>query len=253
MVKKNGTLSNQVAQDILKLVVSEEFAPGTLLPSERELQERYSVSRTVIREATQQLTARGILMQDANAGTVISSDFTAPAMEALILAFQQSQVCTEDIINARLILEPAIASLAAQNAAALQIRQLKSLVQLFNDAVANGGITAQMPSEHALESWMSADVRFHRVLAESSQNPIFVILIQIIVGTLWRQRRGNDRYLGQAHWTAAAKQHNAIADAVAAHDALLARKAMIEHLEHTRRSLETLQGGLSDPVKMTLE
>jgi len=93
MAKKNGTLSNQVAQDILKLVVSEEFAPGTLLPSERELQERYSVSRTVIREATQQLTARGILMQDANAGTVISSDFTAPAMEAVAGLHRRHHQC----------------------------------------------------------------------------------------------------------------------------------------------------------------
>ena len=61
---------------MLQRIVSEEFPPGTLLPSERELQDDYQVSRAVVREAIKLLASRKLVVISRGQGAVVASDFT---------------------------------------------------------------------------------------------------------------------------------------------------------------------------------
>ena len=102
----------QVAHSILERIMSNQYLPGTFLPSERELQEEYQVSRTMIREAIKQLSARGLLITTPRQGTLINPDFVGPATDSVFLAFYRSGVYMEDIWETRFLLEPHIAELA---------------------------------------------------------------------------------------------------------------------------------------------
>src|SRR6476661_3410270 len=116
---------------MLQRIVSEEFPPGTLLPSERELQDEYQVSRAVVREAIKLLASRRLVTISRGQGAVVASDFTEPVIDALLLAFHQSQIRAEDIFSVRTMLEPQSAALAARNATMPQIRHLSDLAASF--------------------------------------------------------------------------------------------------------------------------
>src|ERR687887_677683 len=65
-------LSDQVENQIEDLIVSGDFAVGTRLPGERALLQRFSVSRTVIREAISRLESRGLLRVYPSRGTFVT-------------------------------------------------------------------------------------------------------------------------------------------------------------------------------------
>lgn len=250
MVKRANALPVQVAQDLLQRIIAEEFPPGTVLPSERELQERYSVSRTVVREAIKLLAARGLIATSSGQGAIVASDLTSPARDALVLAFFRTHACAEDILNTRMLLEPEIAALAARQATPLQIRRLTSIAQAPDIAPGDGGEEARIK---AGERWSATDARFHILLAEASQNPVLAVFIEVIVGILWRQRRSGQHYLPDDQRKQAQHQHRTVADAVAARDPDAARQAMAAHLVATRAALSQLPDGLQSPIEVMIE
>src|SRR5436305_472090 len=67
-----GRLAEQVEAQIEDLIVTGEFAVGTRLPGERALLQRFSVSRTVIREAISRLDSRGLLRVYPSKGTYVT-------------------------------------------------------------------------------------------------------------------------------------------------------------------------------------
>lgn len=250
MVRRASALPVQVAQSLLQRIIAEEFPAGTVLPSERELQDHYGVSRPVVREAIKLLAARGLIATGSGQGAVVASDMTSPARDALVLAFFRAHACAEDILDTRALLEPEIAALAAQQATALQIRRLNSVARAFDAAELDGGEDARAK---LLERWPATDARFHVLLAESSQNPVLAILIEVIVGILWQQRRIGRQYPPDTERHRAQAQHRAIAEAVAARDPEAARRAMIEHLASTRAALSQMRDALQSPIEVMIE
>ncbi len=231
MTKRSVSLPVKIAEDMLHRIISEEYQPGRFLPSERELQEEYQVSRTVVREAIKLLAARGVISINSRQGAVVNPDLISPITNALLLACLRSRAYIEDVLAIRQLLEPQIAMLAAQSATAAQIRDLKNLVQnleitLFSDD--------EDQQNKAAESWMMQDTRFHILLAEATQNPVMAILIEVIVGLLWRQSSMIKRTLYPDHRAKVIQQHAAIAEAVAAKDPERAHQTMVEHLNYTK-------------------
>jgi len=128
------------------------------------------------------LAARGLITIKAGQGAVVVGDLTIPAAEALLLAFHRAHVRTEDLLSTRLLLEPNTAALAAANASPLEIRRLKDYAETMEATTFVDGIT---PDKAGL--WAISDTRFHVGLAQASQNPVLTVLIEVIVGHLWRQ------------------------------------------------------------------
>ncbi len=84
-----------------------------------------------------------------------------------------------------------------------------------------------MNSAPELRHRIDADVRFHRVLAEATGNPVFVLILQALAGFL---RESRSRTLNDSGVEQAAAEHRTILDAVRARDGEAARRAMCEHL-----------------------
>lgn len=234
MAQQENGLPAQVAQQLLKRIMAREFAPGAVLPSERELVETYAISRPVAREAIKLLAARGIITIHPRQGATIGQDLTGAAREALLLAFQNEHVVQGDLLEVRMILEPEIAARAAQTAAPLQVRRLRDMRRMMDDLLAklNAG-----ERDVVDELWGRSDPHLHILLAEMSGNPVYKVLIEVINGILWRKEAGNVPQITEQHLRNAALQHAAICDAVLAQDPGAARDAMLVHLEYTHGHL----------------
>jgi len=168
---------------------------------------------------------------------------TTPAIDALLLAFHRAHVRIEDLLNARLLIEPEVAALAAQHATPLQIRRLHELSQAMADLA-----LSDQPVRAASLSY-DVNAQFHTLLAQTSQNPVMEILISIIVGIIWRQQNTIDLQQPPERHARTAQQHETIAHAVAARDPDGARRAMIEHLESTRQSISAMPGSLNELIQ----
>jgi GntR family transcriptional regulator, transcriptional repressor for pyruvate dehydrogenase complex len=249
MTRPPSGLPAKVAQQLLQRIVAKEFAPGSVLPSEREIQETYSVSRPVAREAIKLLAARGIITVYPRQGAMVGTDLTGAASDALILAFQHENVVQEDLLHARMVLEPHIVALAAQQATIMQLRRLQQMRQPLDQMLAVG---KEELADRSFGYWGFDDAQFHVLLAEMSQNPAFKILIEVLVGILWKQRNHLVPMTAEHSYNAAA-QHVAIIEAVVAHDPEEARRCMIAHLEYTHRHIMSQPNELQNPVQMQLE
>jgi DNA-binding FadR family transcriptional regulator len=84
------------------------------------------------------------------------------------------------------------------------------------------------------------------------QNPVFKVLIEVVVGILWKQRH-DEPLMTVEHLRGAATQHIAIADAIMQRDSKQAEQAMLTHLEFTRTHIFSRHNGLQKPVRLMLE
>src|SRR4029078_7428342 len=90
MARRSSALPEKIAQDLMQRILTNEFDTSSMLPSERALQDAYGVSRTVVREALKLLAARGLVTTGTGQGAVVNKNSTAPAIDALVLAFHRS-------------------------------------------------------------------------------------------------------------------------------------------------------------------
>ena len=108
MARRSSALPEKIAQDLMQRILKGEYDATSILPSERALQDSYGVSRTVVREALKLLAARGLVTTGGGQGAVIGKNLTAPAIDALLLAFHRAHVRLDDLLNTRMLIEPEV-------------------------------------------------------------------------------------------------------------------------------------------------
>jgi GntR family transcriptional regulator, transcriptional repressor for pyruvate dehydrogenase complex len=218
---RTSRLYEQIVQQIEESIVEGSLKPGDQLPAERELAQRFGVSRTAVREAVKALREKGLVEAYSGRGTFITDGTTQAVRQSLDLMVKigQPEGLTH-LAEARAILEPEIAALAAGR---IQDSELATM----RDAVSAMDKAGQNP-----ETYIEADLDFHLALAEAAANPLILSLLDSIVGLLREQRLrifrvpgGPER--GQIH-------HKRILDAVERHDPDSAREAMRAHLAQVR-------------------
>jgi GntR family uxuAB operon transcriptional repressor len=200
-------------------MVRERYGVGERLPPERELAKTFGVSRPTIREAILSLAMSGMLQVRSNSGAYVISRHELPDLRALEGAGPFEN------LEARQMIEPQIAALAAQRASKTTIAQLV-------DAI------AMMRREHARDREAdTSDHRFHVILAEATGNSALVL----ICDSLWRAQ-SDSRIWQEIHahmrmedyrpvWL---RDHEAIFEAVSAGNARKASAAMTRHLGNIR-------------------
>ena len=155
------TLGEKTAQNLLEMIQQKEYAPGDKLPTEAELVETLGVGRNTVREALRILMSRNIVTIRQGSGTFIS-DKNGVADDPLgFFMMDDRRQLTEDLLQARLILEPALAALAAQNGSEEEIKELEKLVRDKKD-------------------YSEKDSQFHAQIATCSHNRVMTNLIPVI-------------------------------------------------------------------------
>ena len=205
-------------------IVHGEFDANGQLPSEGELAKSFGMSRTVVREAMRSLRAQGLVeVSQGRAPRVKPADSKA-TVASLRLLLRRNKATFLHLVEVRHPLEGEIAALAAERANDEHLRQLERAVH---------DLAAASP----LEAGIEADVRFHRILAEATGNPVFVLLLETLADLLRESRQKTLVYSGLEQALAG---HRAILEAVRKCDPVKAREAMQQHLRLAARDLQSL-------------
>ncbi|PKL03477.1 MAG: FadR family transcriptional regulator, partial [Spirochaetae bacterium HGW-Spirochaetae-9] len=163
--------SQEVATHLKELILDEKLKPGDKLPSELELCGLFSVSRPTIREAVKTLVSQGIIEIHRGKGTYVSQ-MPGIAEDPLGLDFISSPNLRLSLIQARLIIEPGVARLAAQMADDQDIAKIAICVRDMEEIV----------YQHKVG--INVELNFHRSIAEATKNPVIIRLIPIIMDSI---------------------------------------------------------------------
>lgn len=217
MANKNAT--EDVLAELRNLLRSEAFPPGKRLPTERALSEMLGVNRATLRKALAHLEAEKVITRHVGRGTFVGVPPETPETMA-------SKASPIELMDARLALEPVVAREAALRARKENLEQLRVCLT-----------RSEAADEYAsFEEW---DVAFHRALAEATQNPIFVMVMEVM-----RQMRGSAEWerLKRASFNPELRnrykdEHRAIFQAVEARDHDAAAVAMFQHMQTVRDAI----------------
>lgn len=214
-------LYRQIVEQIEQSIRSGRLKPGDQLPPERELAQQFGVSRTAVREAVMALCEKGLVEAHPGRGTFIVDDTAQVIRRSIDSALAASQADTlARLVEVREILEPEIAARAAARAEASHIAAMREAVTAMDAALGDA------------DKYIEADLDFHLALAEATQNPLILTLIDSIVGLLREQRtRVFAMPEGSAHGQL---HHRRILLAIERRDPAAARHAMLVHLEQVR-------------------
>ncbi len=227
--------SQEVATHLKELILDEKLKPGDKLPSELELCSLFSVSRPTIREAVKTLVSQGILEIRRGKGTYVSQ-MPGIAEDPLGLDFIMSPTLRLSLIQARLIIEPGVARLAAQMADETTIANIAATVRDMEEIV----------YQHKVG--INGELNFHRSIAEATKNPVIIRLIPIIMDSIVKTYRDAPR-TSEDH-RHAFEEHRAIYEAIAARDPERSFEAMHSHLDASYRRTLTKQAGNPGPEEV---
>ena len=215
---KGKLLVEQIEDQIFELIIKTPIPVGQKLPNEFGLGERFGVSRSTVREAVRSLTSKGILEVRRGSGTYVASTTPIEEDPLKIRSFADKEAIALDLVEVRLMIEPAMAEMAAMRATEEQITQILALC----DAV-------EKKAEEGL-NYINEDIAFHCYIAECSGNKIIEQLIPIIdTAVMMFVNVTHKKLLHETIFT-----HRAVAEAIAEHDATGAKTAMTMHMAYNR-------------------
>ncbi|SEK78131.1 FadR/GntR family transcriptional regulator [Pacificibacter marinus] len=206
-----------VVNEIGHAIVNHTFATGEILPKDVELEQRFNVSRTVLREAMKTLSAKGMVFARARVGTRVTDPSEWNFFDKDVLEWHLDSGFDRTFIihltDIRLSLEPFAARLAAQR---ISPNDLDTLQKYCND----------MELAPSNEAFALADLNFHQVLLQASGNPFMLSIGNIIEAALANTFQISGPTNNQMHHLKAVAAHRDITRAIANADADAAAAAM---------------------------
>ncbi|HJS03695.1 MAG TPA: FadR/GntR family transcriptional regulator [Variovorax sp.] len=213
-------LYRQIADQLSALIAKGEFAVGARLPAERDLAKQLGVSRPSVREALIALEVEGWVEVRTGSGVYVRGRAQlAAAPEA------STEWGPLELIRARRVVEGETAAIAAVSAKRKDIEAMTRAIALMRELAERN----VMP--------LDGDRAFHLAIVECCGN---VVLSETVQG-FWDSRRGpiftrlGGYFESAKSWRSAIAEHEAIRDAIAAHDPAGARAAMHAHMDKSHQ------------------
>ena len=215
---KAGTTAEDVVSRLREMIQQGELQPGDRLPPERDLAKQLGISRPTLRAGIRTLSAVGVLKSKQGAGTFVVEAAASPALDSnpLRLLASLHGFSSAEMFEARLLLEMAIAGLAAERATSDHLAALaEELAEMF--------ATLDEPEEYLVH-----DMRFHQTIAAASGNRIITTLMNMVVSILFDVR---SKTVYRAHdLKESAEMHRQIFRAIREGNIEAARLTMRDHL-----------------------
>jgi len=220
----SSNVTTRMLDDLRRLVARVGETEQKRLPPERELARMLKTNRSVLRQALDVLEKEGLIWRHVGRGT-----FAGPKPPAIANRFHDlvSATSPNEIMEARLVIEPKLAAIAALRATLSEIREMERAVQ-------KASATTDIPK---YERW---DGQFHRLIAESSRNSLLMTFFNVLNaireesfwGRLKEKRLKPDRIANYNN------QHRDILNALQQRDAARAEEMMTTHLQTVQRDLQ---------------
>ena len=217
-------ITELVVQRIKELLERGELKGGSRLPPERELAEMLGISRPSLRTALKALSVMGIIHAKPGAGTFIAEAIPEIFLEPMQFMTLINQTTLDEVFEARMIIESALAELAAEKATEKDLQAMALELEGMDN------------NRNNPEGFLEHDLRFHQVIAQASKNHVMSGMMETLVQMLYQMRRktiARTRGIEEAF-----DFHKKIFNSIKRHDGKVARKLMTDHLRNAKQGLE---------------
>ena len=238
MFKKIGgkkSYSEKIVNQIERAILDNKYRPGDKIPSEMEMCDIFDVSRTVVREAIQKLSAKGLIEVKKGSGIFVkkyAEKYVTDTMETY-LWLNLNKDYIKYVMQIRKLFEPQLARLASKN---------RSKENLYNMKKNINELRKCDPQNFKKEG--NIDKQFHLQIARSCKNPLIITMVTPIFQIMPRIRSFIYKDNGATKSTAI-EYHSKIFEMIKNKDANKAREIMQKHLaiaeQDSRILLETLE------------
>jgi GntR family transcriptional regulator, transcriptional repressor for pyruvate dehydrogenase complex len=215
---RSATMSTQIVAQVREALFAKELRPGDFLGTEKDLAERFGVSRIVARDALRTLEAQGIvdIKVGAGGGARISRGNARLFAEALAVQLDLTGVSVGEIMDAQRAIEALAAELAALNSTAEDHTRLRELIA-----------DAERRSDDAA-AFTRLGREFHLAVAEASHNRVLVVQLISLQHVSWPAQNPT---LTPTVARRILDAHKELASLIEIRDAAGARRLMDDHVK----------------------
>jgi GntR family transcriptional repressor for pyruvate dehydrogenase complex len=213
---KSTRIYEEIVRQVKQLIAEGRLKSGDRLPPERELAEKFVVSRTSVREALRALESLGFIEIRAGEGTFVRQVSVDALVGPLALMMTSQREAIGELFEARRVLEPAIAALAASRATPDEVQEMERILESQAREVAAG------------RTGLAEDAAFHTAVGAAAHNHAITRIVHAIMDLLTQSREESLNTPGRP--TRSHQDHRRILQAIAKRNSSAARHAMLDHL-----------------------
>lgn len=218
------TLSQAIAEELVRRIGDGRYRPGEALPTERDLMDEFGVGRSSARESMQALASMGLIDIRPGRGARLIGVGSDRALPRELVARLLENQAIDDLYEFRMHVEQDIAGLAAARVTGRDVQALQDNLTLYRETVEQGGTLFEL------------DVEFHRLVATCTHNVVFEQVLNGLTDLLNFVRRQIHSVPGAT--ARALIEHEAVVEAVASGDQEAARTAMRAHIESALKAVK---------------
>ncbi|MFS0636717.1 FadR/GntR family transcriptional regulator [Mesobacillus foraminis] len=226
---KPKKIYEEVEEAIHEMIRTGQLKPGDKLDSVQQLAENFQVGRSAIREALTALKAMGLIEIRQGEGTYVKEFEATQIAFPLSSAILMNKGDIDHLLEVRKILEIGTAFSAAQNRSTENLKSMERALEEMKRANGNG------------ELGEKADLQFHLAIAEGSNNPLLMSLMNHVSGLMGETMKETRRLWLYSKQTTTDKlyaEHFSIYKAIQNQEAEQARTLMLQHIEHVEEVLQ---------------
>ena len=213
---KSTRIYEEIVRQIKSMIAEGRLTSGDQLPPERDLAEKFLVSRTSVREALRALESLGLVEVRPGEGTFVREVSVERLIQPLALVMASQREAIGELFEARRLLEPLIAGLAASRATRDDIHEMERILEEQAKEIAAG------------KTGLAQDAKFHAALGAAAHNRAITRIVNTLIDLLAQSREESLSTPGRPERSH--QDHRRVLDAIARRDESGARQAMLDHL-----------------------
>ena len=213
---KSTRIYEEIVRQIKTMIAEGRLKSGDQLPPERDLAEKFLVSRTSVREALRALESVGLIEIRPGEGTFVREISVEALVEPLALVLLSQRAMIEELFEARRMLEPVIAGLAARRATKDEVQEMERILEAQAKEISGGN------------TGLAQDAAFHVAIGTAAHNRAITRIVHAVMDLLAQSREEAIGTPGRP--TRSHEDHRRILAAIRAGDASGAERAMLDHV-----------------------
>ena len=214
---KSTRIYEEIVRQVKAMIAEGRLKAGDRLPPERDLAEKFVVSRTSVREALRALESLGLVEIRPGEGTFVRQVSIDALVEPLALLMVSQREGIGELFEARRLLEPSLAALAATRATPEEIQEMERILEEQAKEIGAG------------RTGLAQDAQFHSAIGAAAHNRAITRIAHAIMDLLTQSREESLNTPGRP--TRSHEDHRRVLAAISRRDADGARKAMQDHIE----------------------
>jgi GntR family transcriptional repressor for pyruvate dehydrogenase complex len=225
---KSTRIYQEIVRQVKSMIAEGRLKSGDQLPPERDLAEKFVVSRTSVREALRALESLGLVEIRPGEGTFVREVSVESLIEPLALVMLSQREALGELFEARQLIEPALAALAARRATPEDVHEMEKILEAQAKEVAAG------------RTGLEQDAQFHAAIGAAAHNRAITRIAHAVMDLLRQSREESLNRPGRPDRSH--NDHRRLLAAIRSRDEAAAHQAMVDHL----RAVEALVRGTED-------